>query len=300
MTRRSAATPAPPGTDRGPRPRCWRALAIAGLALAALAVAAGGCAGAQADPQGASSTGDKPLLVAGAADLRPAFELLGATFEEATGEEVTFSFGSSGQLAQQLIEGAPMDLYASANVAYVDAVLDAGVGDPATQTTYAYGRIAIWSTSELWGEWDSLAELVDDDGATTIAIANPEHAPYGLAAQQALESAELWDEVGPRLVYGENIADTLRLAATGDADAAVVALSLALAADEDGDGQWALLEEDLHEPLQQDLVVVADDPDRSRLAEAFLAHVDGEEGREVMRRYGFLLPDDEPPESWER
>ena len=239
-------------------------------------------------------TADRPLLIAGAADLRPAFTLLGATFEEATGEEVVFSFGSSGQLAQQLIEGAPMDLYAAANAAFVEQVLDAGVGDPDTRSTYALGRITLWSSDAAWGGWQDLDDLATDPAVTSIAIANPEHAPYGLAARQAIEAAGLWSSIEPALVYGENVADTQRLAASGNADAAIVALSLALAADETGEGRWVLLDDDLHEPLQQQLVVVAEDPDRAALAERFIDHISSEQGREIMRRFGFLLPGEDP------
>lgn len=271
------------------RPR--RHAALVGLAL--LALLAGACASAEGEV-----TAEEPLLVAGAADLMPAFNALGEDFEAATGEEVTFNFGSSGQLAQQLIEGAPMDLYASANVTYVEEVLATGVGDPTSQATYAYGRVTVWSREDAWRDWDSLEALAEDEVAGTIAIANPEHAPYGLAAKQALTSAGVWEDVEPRLVYGENIADTQRLASTGNADVAIVALSLALAAEEDGEGAWTLLPAELHEPLQQDLLVVADEEDRAGLAERFIAHVSSEDGREVMRRYGFLLPGEEPPEAW--
>jgi molybdate transport system substrate-binding protein len=239
-------------------------------------------------------TADEPLLIAAAADLMPAFTRLGASFEAATGEQVVFTFGSSGRLAQQLIEGAPMDLYASANVSYVEQVLDAGVGDPETRATYAFGRLAVWSTDDAWRGWGSLDDVVEDDDVGIIAIANPEHAPYGVAARQVFETVGAWERVEPRLVYGENIADTHRLAASGNADVAVTAWSLALAAEQDGDGTWVLLDEDLHEPLQQELVVVAADRDRAALASRFVDHVGSEQGREVMRRYGFLLPGEEP------
>jgi molybdate transport system substrate-binding protein len=261
----------------------------AGAALAGLALLASACG---VDAQ--AVTADEPLLIAGAADLMPAFTVLGERFEEATGEDVVFSFGSSGQLAQQLLEGAPMDLYASADVSFVEQILDAGVGDPDTQATYAFGRIAIWAPDDAWRGWQTLADLAADDGIRIIAIANPDHAPYGRAAQQALETTGLWDTVEPKLVYGENVADTQRLAATGNADVAIVALSLALAADEAGDGTWVLLDEALHEPLQQDLVVTAEDPDRAALAQRFIDHVESEDGRAVMRRFGFLLPDEDP------
>jgi molybdate transport system substrate-binding protein len=264
---------------------------LAGVAVAALVAGATGCA-----VDAGAVTAEEPLLIAGAADLRPAFLELGRTFEAETGERVVFSFGSSGQLAQQLIEGAPMDLYASANVAFVEQVLAAGVGDPDTQATYAIGRIVLWSPSTAWGAWDDLAALAGDDRVRTIAIANPEHAPYGAAAAQALAAAGVDDEVAPKLVYGENVADTQRLAASGNADAAIVALSLALASDEAGEGRWVLLDDALHDPLQQDLLVVAEDDDRAALARRFVAHVGSEEGREVMRRFGFVLPGEDLPD----
>lgn len=274
-------------TSSAPSPiRAWAVAVFAGMAL--LVSGCGSDAGAV--------TAGEPLLIAGASDLMPAFTVLGEGFEQATGEQVVFNFGSSGQLAQQLIEGAPMDLYASANVSFVEQVLDAGVGDPDTQATYAFGRITIWSPDDAWGDWVSLEDVAADEDIDVIAIANPEHAPYGLAAREALETAGLWDTVEPKLVFGENISDTQRLAATGNADVAIIALSLALAADEAGDGTWVLLDEELHEPLQQDLVVVAEDPDRAALANAFIDYVNSEDGRQVMRRFGFLLPGEEPTE----
>jgi molybdate transport system substrate-binding protein len=270
---------------RGVRSRLPAATVRVSAAIGALALLASGCA---SDAQGV--TGDEPLLIAAAADLRPAFTVLGEDFEEMTGEEVAFVFGSSGQLAQQLIEGAPMDLYASANVSFVEQVLAAGVGDPDTQATYAFGRITIWSSDTGPSSWASLEEVAADGDVSNIAIANPEHAPYGTAAKQAFETVGEWDRVEPKLVFGENVADTQRLAATGNADVAIVALSLALAADEAGDGSWTLIDEELHAPLQQDLIVVADDPQRAALAARFIEHVNSDEGREVMRRFGFLLP----------
>jgi molybdate transport system substrate-binding protein len=246
----------------------------------AMAVTLAGCAGASAVGP------EDPLIVSAASDLMPAFTLIGEAFTERTDIGVTFNFGSSGQIAQQLIEGAPIDVYASANVSFVDLVLREGVGDPDTQATYAFGRIVIWSRD---GTWATLEELFADPDVGRVAIANPGHAPYGLAAQEALESVGLWEEVRDRLVFGENVSDTQRLAATGNVDAAIVALSLAIAGDERGEGEWTLVEAELHTPLQQDLVVTATGG-RVEAAMAFADFVGGEEGREIMRRFGFLLP----------
>ncbi len=275
---------------RGPAPTRWllSAIAATGLLLA-------GCdRGAEAD----AVTDREPLLVAAAADLRPAFTALGEQFEAATGEAVTFSFGSSGQLAQQLLQGAPMDLFASADRAYVDRVVAGGVGDPATQRTYAFGRLVLWSRADAGSAWEDLGALAADDGLTNLAIANPDHAPYGQAAAEALRTAGVLEQLQPKLVYGENVADTQRLAATGNADAAIIARSLAVAADEADGGHWTLLDEGLHEPLEQQLVVTTDDPARATVAERFIGYVTGDDGRAVMRRYGFLGEGEDPPDSW--
>jgi molybdate transport system substrate-binding protein len=269
-----------------------RRVAVTVLACATAAALSGCTAGADRTSHDAAAVG--PLVIAAASDLVPAFTQLGARFEVATGVPVVFDFGSSGRLAQQAIAGAPFDLYASASAAYVDRVLSAGVGDPSTRATYAVGRLVAWSRTDRWGGWASLDELLDDRSVTTIAIANPEHAPYGLAARQALETLGRWDATRERLVYGDNVADTQRVASTGDADVALVALSLAIAADERGEGRWLLLPAELHATLRQDLVVVATDPARADLARRFAALVASDEGREVMRRYGFVLPGEDP------
>lgn len=230
------------------------------------------------------------ITVAAASDLRPAFEELGAAFEEATGTKVTFSFGSSGQLREQIVNGAPFDLFASANVAFVDAVIEAGRGDPATKADYAYGRIVLWTPPGV--ETPTTIEELTDTRFRRIAIANPEHAPYGLAAKEALESAGIYEQIEPRLVYGENISDTFRIAQSGNADVGIIALSLAIA---DG-SHYELIPEELHAPLQQALVVTSTGP-RGAAAAAFASFIGSPEGREVMIRYGFVLPGEVPPEN---
>jgi len=273
--------------------RNLRTRVAAGAVLALLALLASACG---SDPARGTAG---PLVVAAASDLLPAFTLLGEEFERTTGHRVVFSFGSSGLLAQQLIEGAPMDVYASASANFVDRVLAAGVGDPATRTTYAFGRLVIWSTPERWSAadgWDTLTDVALDPDVRSVAIANPEHAPYGSAARQALEQAGVAGAIGPRLVFGENVTDAQRLVATGNADVGIIALSLATAADApDGPGvggRWVLIDEALHAPLQQELIVIARDDERAAVARAFVAFLASSDGRTVMRRSGFLLPGD--------
>ncbi|MFN7151173.1 MAG: molybdate ABC transporter substrate-binding protein [Microthrixaceae bacterium] len=228
--------------------------------------------------------------MAAAADLRLAFEELGAAFEADTGTKVTFSFGSSGQLKEQVLNGAPFDVFASANIDFVDEVVAAGEADGATKATYAFGRIVVFSPSTGSDAVTTLNGLTGT-AVRNVAIANPEHAPYGVAAEQALRSAGVYDAVSAKLVFGENVSDTLQLATTGNADAAIVALSLVKTTD---DGAWALIDENLHEPLEQALVVTGVDPARTETAKAFAAYVNSPAGREVMIRYGFVLPDETP------
>lgn len=264
-----------------------------GLLRAVTAAAVAALLAAACQPGGASVTADEPLLVAAASNLRPAFQELGDEFESRTGEPVVLTFGSSGQLAQQVTAGAPVDVYAAADAAFVDRVLAAGRGDPATRRTYATGRLTVWARDDAWGGWETLAEVVDDPEVETLAIANPEHAPYGAAARRALATLGRWGDAEPRVVYAANVADAHRMAATGDADAALVARSLAL--DEArGEGRWLPVPADLHEPLEQDLVVVADDPERAAAAQRFVDFVQSPQGRETLRRWGFAVAGDAP------
>lgn len=260
------------------RPRLGR-VAWVGAVLALVAL------GCQADEAAVSA--ERPLVVAAASNLRPAFEELGQSFEAETDQPVTFAFGSSGQLAQQIVEGAPMDIYAAANADFVDRVLEGGRGDPATRTTYAKGRLAIWAPGDTWGGWGTLEAVAADPGVDTIAIANPEHAPYGAAARQAFKSAGLWRDAQPRVVHAANVADAQRMAATGDADAGIVALSLVIA--EDGEQEWTLVPEQRHDPLRQDLVVTAEDPSRQAVAAEFAAHVTSSTGQATLEQYGFRV-----------
>jgi molybdate transport system substrate-binding protein len=253
---------------------------------AVIAVTAAGCGSDDTTSTATSPVAE--ITVAAASDLRPAFEELGAAFEEATGTRVTFSFGSSGQLREQIINGAPFDLFASANVEFVDEVIDAGRGVAETKADYALGRIVLWSPSGV-ALPTSIDELTDAR-FKRIAIANPEHAPYGLAAKQALESAGIYDLIADRLVNGENISDTFRIAKSGNAEVGIVALSLAIA---DG-STYTLLPAELHEPLEQALVVTSTGA-RGAAATAFAEFLSSPTGREVMVRYGFVLPGESPP-----
>jgi molybdate transport system substrate-binding protein len=219
-----------------------------------------------------------PLKVAAASDLARAFTDVGEAYTKKTGQKVVFSFGSTGLLTKQIQEGAPFDVFAAANRSYVDEAVNAGACRGETAALYARGRIVVWTKS---GEAPAL-EALRDAKYTKIAIANPEHAPYGRAAKEALERTGVWGAVAPKMVYGENVQQTLQFAQTGNADVAIVALALAMVSD----GRYAPVDTALHAPLDQALVVCKGGPG----SREFVAFVNGEEGRAVMRRYGFLLP----------
>jgi molybdate transport system substrate-binding protein len=223
--------------------------------------------------------------VAAAADLTSAFKELGDVYRKSTGNEVVFTFGSTGLLAKQIAQGAPFEVFAAANVSFVEDVVADGSCFAESKALYARGRIVVWHKSEALA-----LEALKDPKLAKIAIANPEHAPYGKAAQQALEKAGLWDAIQPRLVYGENVQQALQYAESGNADAAIVALSIATASD----GKYRLVDADAHAPLDQALVVCKGSRQDATAGRAeavkFTEFVNSTEGRAIMRRYGFVLP----------
>lgn len=229
------------------------------------------------------------VRVAAAADLTLAFEELGRAFERHAGERVVFSFGATGLLAKQLREGAPFDVFAAANTAFVDEVVNAGACDGTTQRPYARGHLVVWTRKGGVAPPTTLAEL-GDARFKRIAIANPDHAPYGMAAKQALETLGLWDTLKPRLVLGENVRQALQFAETGNVEAAIVARSLIVL---DRDNPTLPIDEGLHRPIDQSLVVCKRGSNREG-GDRFAAFVASDEGRGIMRRYGFLLPGEAP------
>jgi molybdate transport system substrate-binding protein len=226
------------------------------------------------------------LAVAAAADLTPAFQEIGALFTQQTGIRVVFNFGSTGQLAQQIERGAPFDLYYAADKSFVENLNAKGLLIADTLAVYAQGRLALWTRADSSLVPQSIEDLAKPE-YTRIAIANPEHAPYGQAAREALERAGIWADVEPRLVFGENVAQTLMLADTGNVDVAIVALSLSM----QSDGRWTLIPADLHpeHPLIQ-MAAVVKGTAREAAARRFVAFVNSSDGHAVMKKYGFVLP----------
>jgi molybdate transport system substrate-binding protein len=268
--------------NRDPSLRDYARL-VAPFLFAAAALLAG-CRG-----ETSKSTGPQTLTVSAAADLTPAFQEIGKRFEEREGTKVVFNFGSTGQLAQQIEQGAPVDLFAAANVSFIEGLERKNLTIPDTKALYAQGRITLWTREDSPFKLERIEDLAKPE-FKKVAIANPEHAPYGLAAREALQAAGVWDVVAQKLVYGENISQTLQYAESGNVDAAVVALSLST----QSKGRWVLIPAGLHKPLNQALAVVKGTKHEQE-ARRFAAFVNSAEGRAVMRKYGFVLPGEEPP-----
>ncbi len=234
------------------------------------------------------------LTVSAAADLIYAFGEIGKAFEAETGHRVVFNFGSTGQLAQQIALGAPADVFAAANISFVEELADQGLVVPDTIQLYGRGRIVLWTRADNPLRIERIEDLAQPE-VRRVAIANPDHAPYGTAARAALQTAGLWEKVQPKLVLGENVRQALQYAETGNVEVAIVALSLSVpaAAGAAGVGRWTLIPEALHPPLDQALAVVRGTPHEAA-ARAFATYVNGPQGREIMRKYGFILPGETP------
>lgn len=225
------------------------------------------------------------LRVAAAADLTKAFTEVATAYQNRTGQDVKLVFASSGQLAQQIENGAPYDLFAAANEDYVEKLSRANLLLPGTKQVYAIGHLALWTRVDAADHPNRIEDLAEPR-YTHIAIANPDHAPYGMAAREALQTAKIWDVVKSRLVYGENIQSTYQYAATGNVEVALVSLSIALGSRE---GHFELVPDKLHKPLRQAIAILnsTSQPDNAR---RFLAYVRRGEGAAVLRRYGFVVP----------
>lgn len=228
-----------------------------------------------------------PLVVSAASDLTPAFRELGEAFTAETGVAVTFNFGSSGKLAQQIQEGAPVDVFASANRRYIQELVQGGYVLPDTITLYALGSLTLWMPTESELGLTSIRDLARPE-VKRIAIANPAHAPYGVAARQALQAAGVWEAVQDKLVYGDNIAQTLQFAESGNVDAAIMALSLSLSSD----GRWFPVSQEFYDPLAQTAAVVTDSGQQA-VARRFLAFLGSEQARSILMKFGFTLPDED-------
>lgn len=240
---------------------------------------------------GAAASSSPAPLVAAASDLQFALDEIVAAFQRDTGIRVRVTYGSSGNFARQIAQGAPFELFMSADEAFVADLDDRGVTRDRGEL-YAIGRIVIFAPhgSGLTPDprLEGLATRIANGSTGRLAIANPEHAPYGRAAEQALRSLGLWETVRPHLLYGENVSQAAQFASSGNADGGIIAYSLALAPTLGSRGTFALLPESLHAPLRQRMVLLER---ASPGAERLYEYLRSPAARAILERYGFVLPE---------
>lgn len=252
-----------------------------GIARCLLAFCLAGplCAGARDSPR-----------VAAASDLKFALDEIAGAWARETGKSLRLSYGSSGNFHRQILQGAPFELFLSADEAYVYELARAGRLED-EGVPYAIGRIVLFApTGSALSPAEGLASLgrlARDRRLGKVAIANPAHAPYGRAAREALQAAGVWDRVQAHLVLGENVAQAAQFATTGNATAGIFAYSLTFAPAVVGKGTFALIPEGAHAPLLQRMALVRG---ASNDARAFYRHLQTAQARAILERHGFSIP----------
>jgi molybdate transport system substrate-binding protein len=232
----------------------------------------------------------KQLVVAAAADLSTALKEIGDDYEKKTGTKIQLSFGASGALTQQIQNGAPFDIFFSADMDYPRQLIASGDAVGSTLYQYAVGKLVLWvpADSPLDVEHKGMTVLLDPS-VKKIAIANPQHAPYGRAAAAALKHYELYDRLSSRLVLGENISQAAQFAESGNAQAGFVALAHAVSPAMRGKGKYWEVPAEAYPPLTQGAVVLTHSQHAKEAAD-FLEYMKTKEATDVLRKYGFTLP----------
>lgn len=232
----------------------------------------------------------EPPLIAAAADLHYALSAAADLFTRSGGKQVKLTFGSSGNFTRQIIEGAPFELFLSADEGYVARLEERGLTEGAG-TPYGLGRVVLFaprgSPVRIDPDLRDIKAALADGRLQRFAIANPEHAPYGRAAREILLRAGVWGALKDRLVLGENASQAAQFAATGAAQAAIIPYSLALAPAMADRGSYVLLKEEQHAPLRQRMVLIKG---AGETAKRFYAFLQQEEARAIFLRYGFAPP----------
>ncbi|HZI17124.1 MAG TPA: molybdate ABC transporter substrate-binding protein [Pyrinomonadaceae bacterium] len=246
---------------------------------------AGGGVGGGVDERGAGARAE--IVVAAAANLSDAFAEVARAFEARAGVRVVNSFGATADLARQIENGAPFDVFAAADLTHVERLERAGLVAAGTARVYARGRLVLWLPPG-----SRAAGLADFSGlaapeVSRVALPRPEAAPYGRAAVEALDALGLWSRVEPKVVYAQNVAQARQFAATGNADAAFLPRSLARGQG----GRVVEIDERLHSPVEQAVGVVIRAGGAEEAARRFVEFLTGEEGRAILARHGYDLPE---------
>jgi molybdate transport system substrate-binding protein len=222
------------------------------------------------------------IRVAAASSLAKAFKSVADEFTKETGTKVSLVLSSSGTITQQIKEGAPYDVFASANLDFLDQLEAAKSVDGAEKAIYAEGRVVMWVKSGSPPQ--ELAELTSD-AYEHISVANPDHAPYGMAARDAMTSAGVWSTVKGKVVRGTNVRQAMQFVESGNAEVGFIALSLAL----NGSGSYTEVDPSQHKPLQQGIAVVSSSKKKEQ-ARAFIKFLTSDKGAALLKPYGLEAP----------
>ncbi len=255
-----------------------------GVALAiAIGMSASGVLASAAPPA------PRELAIAAASDLQTVLPEIASRFQRETGVVVKASLGSSGNFFAQIQNGAPFDVFLSADIAYPKRLAASGHADASSQYGYATGRIVLWTRNDSGIDVRKGLAVLKDARVRRIAIANPEHAPYGRAAVAALRHDKLYDAVQSKLVLGENIAQAAQFADSGNADAGIIALALALGPALRSSGTYVEIAETSHPPIQQAAIIVSAST-RKAAARQFITYLARPEIVQLLARFGFGAP----------
>jgi molybdate transport system substrate-binding protein len=226
------------------------------------------------------------ITVAAAADLQFAMQDVAARFQKETGKSVKAIYGSSGNFSQQIQNGAPFDMFFSANLDYPKQLDAAGLIEPGSFYQYARGKIVIWVRNESKLDLKSGMKVLLDPSVKKIAVANPQHAPYGQAAVAAMQKENIYDQVKDKFVLGENISQTASFVVSGSADVGIVALSLALSPNMKDKGRYAEVPGEEYPPIEQACVILKSSKNKEAAGQ-FLSFIKTAAVGDVLKSYGF-------------
>lgn len=221
------------------------------------------------------------LIVAAAANLTDVFAQIGPRFTARTGIRVVFSFGATADLARQIENGAPFDVFAAADIAHVDQLLAKGLITPGSRSLYARGRLVMWLPPGSSLKASQIRDITAKE-FERVAIAKPDVAPYGQAAVESLQSLGIWSQVEPKVIYGQNVSQAKQFAATGNAEVAFIPMALV----KPGEGTFIEVSEESHQPIDQALGIVKDSS-RQTAARQFVDFLMSDEGQELLSKNGY-------------
>ena len=229
---------------------------------------------------------NNPVLIASvASNGTEAFREIGRQFENETGVKVSFNFSSSGKLTSQIINGAPVDFFASANKGYIDELKRKGFIDHTSEKIFAKGRLTLWMPIKTGAKINNIKDLLSPE-VKIIGIANPDHAPYGVAAVEALKSVGIWGKINSKIIIGENVNQTMQYGISRNADVVIVPLSLSII---EPNGKYIIVKDNLYNDIEQSMAIVKNSKNQVN-ATKFVHFISSGTGKAILEKFGYYVP----------